>query len=358
MMSRKYIVTTVLIICAATFAAVMILLPKPTASTETSASEKMTDVRTLEVRPVVLKDWVDLPASVQPSVLVEVPVEVSGRVDWRGPKEGDLIAKAGTPILRIDQRTFKAHLDEAQAAYDLASNNCKRIEQLHAEGIISKEQLDQCRTAVATAASRLDIARIQFDKATVKAPIAGTLNKWYVEAGEYVNEGSHVAYMVVVDPVKVLVKAPEKDVPHLRVGQKVQVAFQFLKGSLLEGTITYVSIVGDNATRTYDVEITAPNPMREILPAMIGTVRILRGEIPDAVTVPLFSVVPRGDSTVVFVEKDGKAHERTVDLGILEGDRVQIVKGLQPGEKLIVEGHRELDEGAPVRVQGSVEAAL
>jgi membrane fusion protein (multidrug efflux system) len=90
---------------------------------------------------------------------------------------------------------------------------------------------------------------------------------------------------------------------------------------------------------------------------MIATIKILRREIPDALTVPLFSVVPRGNYKSVFVERDGRAEERQVELGILDGDRVQILSGLQPHDRLIVEGHRELADGVAVRVQGSPEAA-
>jgi membrane fusion protein (multidrug efflux system) len=201
------------------------------------------------------------------------------------------------------------------------------------------------------------MAEIQLNKATVRAPMAGVLNKSYFEVGEYVNPGSRVADIVVIDPVKILVKTPEKDIPYVRRGQKAYVTFKLLGDKTHEATVTYISVVGDRATRTYSVELTAANPAREILPSMIATIKILRREIPDALTVPLFSVVPRGNYKSVFVERDGRAEERQVELGILDGDRVQILSGLQPHDRLIVEGHRELADGVAVRVQGSPEAA-
>jgi len=335
-------------------AAVVLLFLFSPASTSTGQipEHKATDVRTMRVTAAPLTDWIQLPASVEPYVSNEVSSEVEGRIDWIGPKEGDRVEEDES-ILRIDQRLFRAQMEEAQAAHDLSVKQCRRAEDLHAEGIFSDEEIDQCRTKVATDAARLEIAKIQLEKATVKAPIAGVLNKSYFDMGEYVKSGDRVVDIVVIDPVKVLVKVPEKDIPYLRLGDKVHVSLDFWGEKGVDGAVSYVSVVGDRSTRTYEAEITVANPTHEILPSMIASVRIVRREIQRAVTVPLASVVPRGDYSVVFVEKDGKAQERLIELGVLDGSRIQIIKGIEADENLIVEGHRGLSDGEPVRVRGS-----
>jgi membrane fusion protein (multidrug efflux system) len=337
-------------------AVVLFAQTKTTTSMEQVPGQRATDIRIMEVRVGPLVESIELPASVEPFMTNEVSAEVEGRIDWIGPKEGDMIAEAGTPLLRIDQRLFKAQLDEAQAAHDLSSKKCQRAEELHADGVFSDEQLDQCRTQVATDAARLEIALVQLEKATVRAPIAGILNKSYFEVGEYVRTGEKVASIVVIDPVKVLVKAPEKDIPHLKLGDKVGVVLSLLDNKRLEGNISYISVVGDPATRTYNVEITVPNPKRQVLPSMIASVVFMKRQIPDAITVPLVSVLPRGDFAAVFVENDGIARERPVELGILEGSRVQILKGLEAGDRLVIEGQRRLSDGDPVKVFESSKA--
>jgi len=303
---------------------------------------------------VCSSDLIELPASVEPYVSTEVPAEIGGRIDWIGPKEGSPVSK-GAPIMRIDQRTFQAQVEEARASYDLAQNDCKRTEQLYLEGILSKERLDQCKAAVATSLARLEVASLQRDKATIDSPLSGVLNRLYFDPGEYVRQGDKVADIVVIDPVKVLVKVPEKDIPYMKQGKKVDLLFDVLGGVERTGIVSYISVVGDAATRTYPVEITVANPSHEILPSMITRVRIVRQEIPDAVSIPLFSVVPRGDFKSIFVEKDGRAEERQVTFGVLHGNRVQILDGLRPHERLIVEGHRELADGEAVRVQNIVD---
>ena len=340
----------VLSLIAAVALVVVFSLPQPTTSTEQPPNQRAVDVRVMEVETAALTEWIELPAGVEPFMTNEVSAEVDGRIDWIGPMEGESISEAGTPLLRIDQRLFKAQLDEARAAHDLSAKKCGRAEDLHAQGIFSEEQLDQCRMQMATDAARLEIAKIQIEKATVSAPIAGILNKSHFEIGEYVRTGDKVAEIVVIDPAKVLVKAPEKDIPFIKLGDEVSVKFSFLGIGGFEGTVSYVSVVGDPATRTYEVEITLPNPERRILPGMIASVMIQKRMIPDAITVPLISILPRGDFVAVFVEEDGRAVERMIEPGILHGNSIQIINGIEAGDRLIIEGQRRLSDGDPVRV--------
>ena len=162
-MAKKRIISAALILGAVGAVVVLLLLPGRSKSIEQPTNGRTTNVKIMEVRPAPLKDWIELPASVEPFLSTEVPAEVEGRVDWIGPKEGDRIDKSGMPIMRIDQRTFRAQLDEALAAHELSDRKCQRAVELHAQGALSEEQLDQCRTQVASDAARLEIAQIQID---------------------------------------------------------------------------------------------------------------------------------------------------------------------------------------------------
>jgi membrane fusion protein (multidrug efflux system) len=84
---------------------------------------------------------------------------------------------------------------------------------------------------------------------------------------------------------------------------------------------------------------------------MIARVAFLRRAIPDALVAPLFALVDKGGERILFVEKDGVAHARTVSIGIIELDRVQITRGLNVGDHLIVTGQTEVEEGMKVQVQ-------
>jgi membrane fusion protein (multidrug efflux system) len=93
------------------------------------------------------------------------------------------------------------------------------------------------------------------------------------------------------------------------------------------------------------------NPFADIRPGMIARVTFVRRVITDALLAPLFALVDKGGERLLFIEKDGVAQSRAVSIGVIEGDRVQITSGLNPGDHLIVKGHTEVEDGIKVSVQ-------
>ena len=85
---------------------------------------------------------------------------------------------------------------------------------------------------------------------------------------------------------------------------------------------------------------------------MIAKVTLVRRVIPDAIAVPFYAIIPRENGYVVMVENEGKAHSKAVELGVI-GNRVQVLSGLEPGDRLIVSGQRELADGQNIRVVSS-----
>ena len=107
----------------------------------------------------------------------------------------------------------------------------------------------------------------------------------------------------------------------------------------------------DPATKTFLVRSVIDNSDHHIRPGMIGRVVFVRRVIPDAVAAPLFAIVDKGGERIVFVEKDGIAQSRTISIGMIQGDRVQITSGLDVGDHLIVKGHTEVEDGMKVIAQ-------
>jgi len=111
--------------------------------------------------------------------------------------------------------------------------------------------------------------------------------------------------------------------------------------------------VADSKTRTYRVEVKVANSDRKLLPGMIVRVVLLRRMLQDTIAAPLLAVVPRDGRAAVYVEEGGRARERTVTLGVTDGRNIQITSGLAAGDKLIVEGQRQLKDGTKLNVIGA-----
>jgi len=201
------------------------------------------------------------------------------------------------------------------------------------------------------ALSNLRRAKAEYERGFLHSPINGLVNDLHVDVGEFVDRGKPVADLVNVDKIKINVNVPELDVRYLRVGQKAMVTVDAFPGRRLSGSIDFVAYKADPATKTFRVRVLIRNPKREIRPGMIARVAFLRRIIPDALVVPLFALVDKGGERIIFVEKDGIAYARTVSIGIIEGDRIQITEGLEIGDHVIVNGQTEVEEGMQVQVQ-------
>ena len=302
------------------------------------------------VEPVSLRDVVFLPGETEAYEDVKVAANASGRVEWIGPREGQTVEK-GALLAKIDVSVHKAALEHAQAAYNLANDLCKRRRRLYANKIIAREELEQNETQLKLALTDLEQIKVKYEHGFPKSPIKGIINYLYVDVGEYADAGKPIADIVNIDKIKINVRVPELDIRFVQKGQKTPVKIDAFPECAYDGTVEFVSFKADPATKTFLVRSVIDNSGHDIRPGMIGRVAFVRRTIADAIAVPLFAVIDKGGERLVFVESDGIAKARTISIGMIEGDRVQVTNGIRPGDHLIVKGHTEVEDGMRVMVK-------
>ena len=311
---------------------------------------RVVQVSVEEVRPRPIRDILILPGETEAWEDVRVPSDTAGRVEWIGPDEGDAVKK-GELIAKVDVSSLKAGLDRAQAAFNLAEELYRRRVELHEKKLIAQEELDKSRTEKTLAESDLKQTRVEYQRGFIRSPVSGVVNYLFVDQGEFIGRGDPLADIVNVDRIKVNVSVPEMDVKYLSKGQDAIVSIDAFPERRIPGKIEFVAFKADPATKTFHVKVVIPNADQTIRPGMIARAGFLRRVIPDALTAPLFALVDKSGERLVYVEKDGVAHARTVSLGVIEGDRIQIADGLEAGDRLIVKGQKEVEEGIQVEVK-------
>jgi membrane fusion protein (multidrug efflux system) len=309
-----------------------------------------TKVSVITVMPTPVKDVLVLPGETEAWQDVRLASETDGVVEWIDPKEGDIV-REGQLIAKIDVSTLKAAFDQAEASFDLADKLYQRRKLLFQRKVIAKEEMDRSANERTLALTSLRSAKVMYKRGFLHSPINGLINHLHVDVGEFVDRGNPVADVVNVDKIKINVNVPELDVRYLRVGQKAMVTVDAFPGRRLTGIVDFVAYKADPATKTFHIKVLIENSKREIRPGMIARLAFLRRIIPDALVVPLFALVDKGGERLIFVEKDGIAYSRTVSIGVIEGDRVQIIEGLKAGDHVIVSGQAEVEEGMRVQVQ-------
>ncbi|AMV71784.1 multidrug efflux RND transporter periplasmic adaptor subunit MexV [Desulfuromonas carbonis] len=316
------------------------------------APEKVVNVKVATVKRSDLAETFTLPGSLEAWQDLTLAAELAGAVRWTGPEEGARLA-AGAEILRIDPETAKANLDQARADCDLLGKQLDRVRQLHGDGFASQQELDSAASSYAVAAAALQRSQVALAKSSISCPVPGILDRRLVERGEYVAEGTPVARVVQVDRLKVQIDLPEKDVPFVRVGQTVTVQPAVLNGTApgaRSGTIRHIAYNPDPATRTYRTTVEVANPAGDWRPGMIVRATFLRRTLDQVLAVPLYALLEREATRLVFVEEGGIARRREVTILAVVGQQAVIDTGLEGGERVIVSGQQLLADGAVVAV--------
>lgn len=297
-----------------------------------------------------LADTFDLPAVIEPNQIVTVAAEVAGRIEWIGPRKGAFV-QAGDLLMRLNTDLLQAEFERAQAQAKNDQTEFERQQGLVQGGAAPTRELDQAVTDLAVSQANLQEVRARLQRTQIHAPAAGTLNNLPVEQGEYVQAGTTVAEIVQTDIVKVAVNIPEQDVTYFSPGQTVAILAD-IKGrqQSFDGTITFISSVADERTRSTRMEIALVNKDGLLRSGQIVRARLTRQILENAVLIPLLAVIPMEDGYTTYVVEASKAERREVQLGIIKGDRVHVLEGVQPGDQLIVAGHRFVAPGQDVTV--------
>ncbi len=316
---------------------------------EAAGNRTPVNVVTLKLIPGVISDRINLPATVEAREDLQIKAQLDGVVVETSAREGSRVSK-GDVIARIDPRDYEIALSGAEASHDQAFKALKRAERLLKKSIISENEYDIALANEKTLKARLDKARLDLERTEITSPISGVLNRLDAKVGNLMSPGSPVAQVLDVNPVKVVVGIPESDVTSVRRVKEFHVTLNALDDKRFRGKKHFISSQPNSQAHLYRLEILLPNPRSQILPGMFARVDILKEEITDGLSVPLYAIITQADKHFVYIEENGAATRRNVETGILEGWQMQITKGLMPGDNVMVVGHRSVAEGQPVNV--------
>ncbi len=310
-------------------------------------------VITLTLEPRRLVDKIDLPAEVEPYENLWVKAEVAGQVVGVLVEEGQTVGKEQV-LLRLDDRDYRARLEQIEANHRLAKLNRDRIAALVKKGVTAATELDEIEAQLKDLTARRKEAQLALSRTKITSPISGRVNEIKAEKGDYVSVGDPVAQVLQFDYVKVTVGVPESDVAAIFDLEEAELVIEALGKRKVKGRKVFLSRQPRTLARLYDLELKVPNPDGQILPGMFARVELVKQVFTEALAVPLYAIISQGDEHFVYVEKDGRAEKRPVELGTLVGWEVQVTSGLVPGERVIVVGHRFLDHGQAVEVIDNV----
>jgi membrane fusion protein, multidrug efflux system len=317
--------------------------------------ERPLAVRVLDVAPRPMPDVVRLPGRIEPMQEAQLAAERAGRVVEILADKGDAV-DAGQVLLRVDSRLWETARRRAEIEARDAERDLKRWVELEKTGAVSATEYESIVRRQESAAIAMEETAVFLAQCEVRSPFAGVVVDRFVEIGDYANEGQAVLRLIRLDEVKLAFEVPERDVGALRAGQQKEFRVAGLAGRAFAGTLAFVSSQAARDSNSFAVEMDVDNADGALKAGMIAQIDLTRRIIEDALVVPLAAVVPRKGEHYVFVVEGGRAVRRRVLIDAMLGHEAVLASGIAAGDRVVVEGHRGLQDGMRVAVAESLAA--
>lgn len=282
-----------------------------------------------------------------------------------------------------DETKARADVQSAQSAFDAAKKLYDSRAALQKEGALAQKQVDETKLqmvqaqtqletaqqhlkslngvgrqeAIRTAQAQMDAAKahqealaVQLSYARVVSPISGVVAERQVNVGETASAGMPLVSVVDISQVRAVANVPAKEAASLRVGRPARVAGP---DGDIPGTVTVVSPAANANATTVEVWVQIANPGERLKPGETARVSIIAETIQNTLVVPASALLngDEGRQKVMVISSDSVAHERMVTVGVRQGNRVQILSGVQPGEQVVTSGGLGLEDKAKVTIQ-------
>jgi len=307
-----------------------------------------TAVRVVNVDPQTLEDKLVLNGSLAGGESITVRAEIVGRVIRVLFSEGSEVTR-GQVLVELDDAELRAEKAALETELRLAEENYRRQRRLREQGLTPEESYDQALSRRNVLETRIELIDARLAKTVIKAPFSGVIGLRNVSPGELIDRDIPIANLDVVSTLKLTFGLPEVYQSRLRRDQPVELTVAGVD-ERFSGEVYAWDPRIDEVSRTIRVRALVDNPERKLLPGNFATVELALETIDDALMVPSTALVRGLDRNKVYVMEDGKAVERTVQVGLRTDEEVQITSGLKAGDRVIYLGVQSLRDGQQVAV--------
>lgn len=329
---------------------------------ENQTSQQTVDLTVpVTVQPVALgtvESTLEATGTLRPVREAEVLTETRGFVFFKPLAEGRTLSVGvrvdeGQPLayLKSEELELGARLQSRHMALENARTSLREKEVLIVQKMVSQYEVDTARKALVDAQSDYEDALLQLKKKEIPAPIAGFISELAdITEGTRIESGTLLCRIVDYGAVLLDLYIPSSQVRQVALGQQVRVSDYSFPDETFTGRIEALDPVVDPATRTFKAVVRVANSDFLLRPGMFVKAEIVVESRRNVVSVPRQYVLRRRNREVVFVEVNARAEMREVETGLEDGAEIEILEGLEEGERLITSNHETLRPRARVRV--------
>ncbi len=309
----------------------------PKGGAQTGGPPPASPVEVAAAFPDTVVDAIIATGEIEPLQQIDLSADVDGRVTAILFREGARVA-AGAPLIKVDDAELQAQVARATADRDLARQGLERTKVLVADKAAAQADFERAEATSRSAEASLALLQVRLDRTTVRAPFAGVIGVRRVSVGDYVTPQRALLSLQTVSPQRAVFQVPERYATELRRGQEVTFRVAALTGRTFSGRVDFVNPVVTLPGRSITVKALVENPDGALQAGMFIEARLATETRTAATVIPEEAISPAAGASFVWVVIDGKVTRREVELGVRTPGFVEIRKGVDIGEQVVVGG--------------------
>ncbi len=313
-------------------------------------SVKSKDVNVVEIKPVKFTNYVHLQGRIDAQDNVTAYSQAAGSITSLFVKAGQHVSK-GQVLVQLDNSVLVQNIAQAESQATLAQTVFQRQKNLWEQKIGTEVQYLQAKANFEATQKQVAALKQQANLYRITSPINGTVDQMDLKLGQIVSPGLTGIRIVNADVLKIKADVPESYASRIKQGDKVNITIPDAKDSLM-ATVTFAAKAIDPASRSFGIEIKLPQ-RKTLRPNMTAVINVADYSKANAIVIPLNTIQRSEDGDYVFVNDNGIAKRKNVKTGANYGGRIEIVSGLAVGDKLIIAGGTEIENGDKVIVSQS-----
>ncbi|MGB9627651.1 MAG: efflux RND transporter periplasmic adaptor subunit [Thermodesulfobacteriota bacterium] len=322
-------------------------------------------VEIIEVMPGPLSYTLSAVGSLKAPEKVTISPKKAGIIRKICVKEGDFVKKGQVLVelddvdARLQVERAEANLKQIEASLETNRNTLRRYEKLFESKVIPQQTYDDIKLKVQLDEARLDLAKAELKLAKqnlqdhqIISSIDGVVNLKVASPGEHVNVAPKDEILIIVqmDPLDLEFYVPENWASKVRLGNKVQFLVKAFSEEKFSATVNFISPTADPSTRNVRMKAIVSNPQHRLKPGFFAEVTLPIGTRTDAILIPESALFSQEGKYYAFIVQDGVARRKEIETGIRFEGKVEILKGIQGGDRVITVGHEQLSDGMKVKI--------
>jgi len=309
-----------------------------------------TTVVAAEAKRAPIAETLALVGTLAANEFIEVKSETDGTIAEILFSEGQPVKK-GDLLIRLDESKLSSTLAEAQANLELSATTFERSKVLFRDKLIPQQEHDQAAAVFQAQKASVELRKRQLADTRIFAPFAGITGSRSVSPGQVISKNTTLTWLVDLEIVKAEFNVPERFLSGVKPGQSIQLTVAAYPEGKFQGEVYFLAPQVDPNTRTLLIKARVPNLEHQLKPGMFANLDLTLTLRQEAVVVPESALMSQGERTSVYViNAEGNAQVRPVKIGLRTANQIEVIEGLQPGEKVVTEGIQKVRPGAPVKI--------